>query len=59
MRGKGKDVMIFSAAATEPFSVRVAESRRRLNVAFTRAGKKLIVLANAEAPWGGSHEAVR
>jgi len=51
--------MIFSAAATESSNVRFAESGRRLNVAFTRARKKLIVLANDEAPWGGSHEAVR
>jgi len=46
-------VIIFSAAATESSNVRFAESRRRLNVAFTKARKKLIVLANAKAPWAG------
>jgi superfamily I DNA and/or RNA helicase len=52
-QGREKDVIVFSATATEASSVRFAESKRRLNVAFTRARKKLIVLANAEAPWAG------
>ena len=52
-QGREKDVVVFSATATEPSSVRFAESGRRLNVAFTRARKKLIVLANAKAPWKG------
>jgi superfamily I DNA and/or RNA helicase len=52
-QGREKDVIVFSATATEASSVCFAESKRRLNVAFTRARKKLIVLANAEAPWTG------
>jgi len=52
-QGREKDVVVFSATATERSSVRFAESKRRLNVAFTRARKKLIVLANAKAPWEG------
>jgi superfamily I DNA and/or RNA helicase len=52
-QGREKDVVVFSATATEAGSTRFAESRRRLNVAFTRARMKLIVLANARAPWSG------
>ena len=52
-QGREKDVIIFSSTATEPYSVRFVENRRRLNVALTRARMKLIVLANAEAPWSG------
>jgi len=52
-QGREKDVIIFSAVATTAFSVRFVENRRRLNVAFTRAKKKLIVIANAHAPWSG------
>jgi predicted DNA helicase len=52
-QGREKDVVVFSATATEAGSTRFAESRRRLNVAFTRARMKLIALANARAPWSG------
>ena len=52
-QGREKDVIIFSATATDATSVLFAESPRRLNVAITRARKKLIILANAEAPWNG------
>jgi energy-coupling factor transporter ATP-binding protein EcfA2 len=52
-QGREKDVIVFTATATEATSVLFAESPRRLNVALTRARKKLIVLANAEAPWNG------
>lgn len=52
-QGREKDVIVFSAVATTGNSVRFVENARRLNVAFTRARKKLIVAANAEAPWSG------
>jgi energy-coupling factor transporter ATP-binding protein EcfA2 len=52
-QGREKDVVIFSATATAHKSIRFVENRRRLNVAFTRARMKLIVLANAGAPWSG------
>jgi superfamily I DNA and/or RNA helicase len=52
-QGREKDVIFFSATATTPRSVRFVENRRRLNVALTRARMKLIVLANANAPWAG------
>jgi energy-coupling factor transporter ATP-binding protein EcfA2 len=52
-QGREKDVVVFSATATTHKSVSFAESGRRLNVAFTRARMKLIVLANAGAPWNG------
>ncbi|MGB9734395.1 MAG: C-terminal helicase domain-containing protein, partial [Conexivisphaera sp.] len=52
-QGREKDVIVFSATATTPRSVRFVENRRRLNVALTRARMKLIVLANANAPWAG------
>jgi superfamily I DNA and/or RNA helicase len=52
-QGREKDVIIFSATATSQRSIRFVENERRLNVALTRARKKLIVLANANAPWTG------
>jgi predicted DNA helicase len=52
-QGREKDVIVFSAVATSGNSVRFVENARRLNVAFTRARKKLIVVANAEVPWSG------
>lgn len=52
-QGREKDVIIFSAVATSQRSVTFVEDERRLNVAFSRARKKLIVLANAKAPWTG------
>jgi len=52
-QGREKDVIVFSAVATSSNSVRFVENARRLNVAFTRARRKLIVVANAEAPWSG------
>ncbi|MGC9147764.1 MAG: AAA domain-containing protein [Infirmifilum sp.] len=52
-QGREKDIIIFSATATSQHSTRFVENERRLNVALTRARKKLIVLANAKAPWTG------
>ncbi|MGB9622567.1 MAG: AAA domain-containing protein, partial [Candidatus Bathyarchaeia archaeon] len=52
-QGREKDIIIFSATATSQRSTRFVENERRLNVALTRARKKLIVLANAKAPWTG------
>jgi len=52
-QGREKDVVVFSAVATLSNSVRFVENVRRLNVAFTRARKKLIVIADARAPWRG------
>ncbi|MEM4875347.1 MAG: AAA domain-containing protein [Thermofilaceae archaeon] len=52
-QGREKDVIVFSAVATTPHSIRFVEDERRLNVAFSRARKKLIVIANASAPWAG------
>jgi superfamily I DNA and/or RNA helicase len=52
-RGREKDVTVFSAVATSQNSFRFVENARRLNVAFTRARKKLVVAANAEATWSG------
>jgi superfamily I DNA and/or RNA helicase len=46
-------VEVFSGTATTQQSVVFVENERRLNVAFTRARMKLVVLANAEAPWSG------
>ena len=43
-QGREKDVIVFSTAATR--NLGFAEDPNRLNVAFTRAKKKLIVLAN-------------
>jgi superfamily I DNA and/or RNA helicase len=50
-QGREKDVVVFSGTATTQQSVVFVENERRLNVAFTRARMKLVVLANAEAPW--------
>jgi predicted DNA helicase len=50
-QGREKDVIIFTAVATAEKSVAFVENTRRLNVAFTRARKKLIVIANASTPW--------
>jgi superfamily I DNA and/or RNA helicase len=44
-------VIVFSAVATSGNGARFVENARRLNVAFTRARRKLIVVANARAPW--------
>ncbi|MEM2298714.1 MAG: AAA domain-containing protein [Thermofilaceae archaeon] len=52
-QGREKDVIIFSAVATAPQSIRFVEDERRLNVAFSRARKKLIVIANVSAQWVG------
>jgi predicted DNA helicase len=52
-QGREKDVIVFSATAATGDSVRFVENARRLNVAFTRARRKLVVIANAEAPWRG------
>jgi superfamily I DNA and/or RNA helicase len=52
-QGREKDVVVFSGTATTQQSVVFVENERRLNVAFTRARMKLVVLANAEAPWSG------
>jgi len=52
-QGREKDVIIFSGTATMPRSIAFAENKRRLNVAFTRARMKLIVVANAQAGWQG------
>jgi len=52
-QGREKDVIVFSGTATTSRSIAFAENKRRLNVAFTRARKKLIVVANAEAEWRG------
>jgi len=51
-RAGEKDVVIFSAVATGGSS-RFVDNVRRLNVAFTRSRMKLIVVANANAPWSG------
>jgi predicted DNA helicase len=51
-QGREKDVVIFSAVATGGSS-RFVDNVRRLNVAFTRSRMKLIVVANANAPWSG------
>jgi len=50
-QGREKDVIIFTAVATTEKSIPFVENIRRLNVAFTRARKKLIVIANAHTPW--------
>ena len=50
-QGREKDVIIFTAVATTEKSIPFVENIRRLNVAFTRARKKLIVIANAYTPW--------
>lgn len=46
-QGREKDVIIFSVTSTENLSF--VDDLNRLNVAFTRARKKLIVLGNAES----------
>ena len=56
-QGREKDVIIFSITSTEDLSF--VEDENRLNVAFTRAKKKLIVIGNAksiEASRGLLHE---
>lgn len=45
-QGREKDVIIFSVTATKNF--KFVEVLNRLNVAFTRAKKKLVVVGNAE-----------
>ena len=50
-QGREKDTVIFTAVATTEKSMAFVENTRRLNVAFTRARKKLIVIANASTPW--------
>lgn len=46
-QGREWDVVVFTVTATEDF--RFVENENRLNVAFTRARKKLIVVGNAHA----------
>jgi len=46
-QGREKDVIIFSVTSTEGMSF--VEDENRLNVAFTRARKKLIVIGNAKS----------
>ena len=46
-QGREKDVIIFSVTSTEDMSF--VEDENRLNVAFTRARKKLIVIGNAKS----------
>ncbi|TFH15209.1 hypothetical protein E4H04_08775 [Candidatus Bathyarchaeota archaeon] len=46
-QGREKDVIIYSVVGTRDFEF--IEDVNRLNVAFTRARKKLIVIGNAEA----------
>lgn len=59
-QGREKDIIIFSIAATEdPLGSRALSSVNKLNVALTRARKKLIVLANFKKFWNLSAEALR
>jgi superfamily I DNA and/or RNA helicase len=51
-QGRGKDVVVFSVVATSS-STRFVNNMQRLNVALARSRMKLIVLANANAPWNG------
>ena len=46
-QGREKDVIIFTITSTEDMSF--VEDENRLNVAFTRAKKKLIVIGNAKS----------
>ncbi|TFH17604.1 hypothetical protein E4H04_04710 [Candidatus Bathyarchaeota archaeon] len=46
-QGREKDVIIYSVVGTRDFEF--IEDVNRLNVAFTRARKKLIVIGNADA----------
>ena len=46
-QGREKDVIIYSVTGTR--DIGFIEDENRLNVAFTRARKKLIVLGNAKA----------
>ena len=48
-QGKERDIIIYSAVATEPRQLNFASNPRRLNVAVTRARRKLIVVANLES----------
>ncbi len=45
-QGKEKDLIVFSITATEPKQLNFVSNPNRLNVALTRARKKLIIIGN-------------
>ena len=47
-QGKERDIVIYSVVATEEGSIRFASNQNRINVAFTRAKERLIVVGNVE-----------
>ncbi len=48
-QGKERDVIVYTATATDPRTLAFASDPRRLNVAITRARRKLILIANYQA----------